>query len=104
MDVFAVLAEPNRRLILDRLSEPPSATVGDLVDLLGITQPAVSKHLRVLRNAGLVHAVPDGQRRIYQLDHTPLVEVDLWIDRYRHRWATALDRLEHHLEQSHDPR
>lgn len=98
MDVFGVLAEPHRRTILDRLAEGDGASVGDLVDLLGITQPAVSKHLRVMREAGLVRAVPDGQRRIYRLDTAPLREVDHWLAPHRRRWSAALDRLEQHLE------
>lgn len=94
---FEVLAEPNRRAILDLLREEPRP-VGALVDALGLSQPAVSKHLRVLREAGLVEATVDAQRRIYSLRLEPLREVDAWLAPYRERWTTALDRLDQHLE------
>ncbi len=93
---FAALAEPNRRAILDLLCEAPQP-VGDLVDALGISQPLVSKHLRVLRDAGLVDVEIDAQRRIYSLRLEPLRELDEWLAPYRERWTTALDRLDHHL-------
>ena len=95
---FAVLADPTRRDILDllRAGERP---VGDLVDQLGMSQPAVSKHLRVLRDAGLVEARPDAQRRLYRLRPEPLAEVDRWLAPYRALWTRALDRLDDHLEE-----
>jgi DNA-binding transcriptional ArsR family regulator len=94
---FAVLAEPNRRRILDllRTHERP---VSDLVTGLDVSQPAVSKHLRVLREAGLVEARVDAQRRLYRVCPEPLREVDAWLAPYRALWADSLDRLEHHLE------
>jgi len=91
-----VIAEPSRRQILDRLlrGEQP---VNALVEQLGMAQPAVSKHLRILRDAGLVTARPDGQRRIYRLCPEPLMELDAWLEPYRHMWRTSLDQLEQHL-------
>jgi DNA-binding transcriptional ArsR family regulator len=95
--VFEVLAEPNRRRILDllRAHERP---VSDLVTALDVSQPAVSKHLRVLREAGLVEARIDAQRRVYRLRPEPLRELDAWLAPYRALWADSLDRLEDHLE------
>jgi DNA-binding transcriptional ArsR family regulator len=95
---FAALAEPTRRQILDLLREQPRP-VGGLVEVLGMSQPAVSKHLRVLRDAGLVDVEVDAQRRIYSLRLEPLQELDAWLAPYRERWTTALDRLEQHLEE-----
>jgi DNA-binding transcriptional ArsR family regulator len=96
---FAALAEPTRRQILDLLREQPHA-VGGLVDALGMNQPAVSKHLRVLRDAGFVDVEVDAQRRIYSLRLEPLRELDAWLAPYRARWTTALDRLDQHLEDN----
>ena len=96
---FAVLAEPNRRRILDLLRgrERP---VTELVEHLGeLSQPAVSKHLRVLREAGLVDARIDAQRRMYRLRPQRLREIDDWLAPYRALWTDSLDRLEHHLDQ-----
>jgi DNA-binding transcriptional ArsR family regulator len=95
--VFEVLAEPNRRRILDllRTGERP---VADLVERLTVSQPAVSKHLRVLRNAGLVEARIDAQRRMYRLKLEPLREIDDWLAPYRMLWSQSLDRLECHLD------
>ena len=84
---FDVLAEPSRRRILDLLRERPRA-VGELVDHLGLSQPGVSKHLRVLRDAGLVHARQEAQRRRYELRHEPLVEIDAWLEPYRRLWSS----------------
>jgi DNA-binding transcriptional ArsR family regulator len=95
--VFDVLAEPTRRHILDLLRERPRP-VGELVDALPLSQPAVSKHLRVLRDAGLVAARVDGPRRIYSVDATPLRELDEWLAPYRAAWVTRLDALERHLD------
>ncbi len=98
---FEVLAEPNRRRILDllRMGELP---VGDLVAGLAVSQPAVSKHLRVLREAGLVEAGVDAQRRLYRLRPHTLREIDEWLAPYRELWSGSLDRLEHHLDEMHD--
>jgi DNA-binding transcriptional ArsR family regulator len=94
-----VLAEPRRREILDllRAGERP---VGELVDQLGLTQPGVSKHLRVLREAGLVEVRRDAQRRWYRLCPEPLAEVDAWLAPYRRLWETHLDALERHLDRT----
>ena len=96
---FAVIAEPSRRDILDLLREG-ERPVGDLVDSLGLSQPSVSKHLRVLREAGLVEVRVDAQRRLYRLRAQPLVEVDEWLEPYRELWGRSLDRLGHHLEEN----
>jgi DNA-binding transcriptional ArsR family regulator len=96
---FAVLAEPRRREILDLLRDG-ERPVGDLVDHLDLSQPAVSKHLRVLRDAGLVEVRPDAQRRLYRLRPDPLAELDAWLAPYRRLWARSLDKLDHHLEEN----
>ena len=95
---FAVLAEPTRREILDLLRDG-ELPVGDLVERLRLSQPAVSKHLRVLRDAGLVVVRPDAQRRLYRLRPEPLTEIDEWLAPYRRLWARSLDSLEQHLEE-----
>jgi DNA-binding transcriptional ArsR family regulator len=93
---FEVLAESNRRSILDLLlaAERP---VGELVEAMAVSQPAVSKHLRVLRQAGLVECRADAQRRIYRVRTEPLRIVDEWLGPYRKLWASRLDALEQHL-------
>jgi DNA-binding transcriptional ArsR family regulator len=98
MSVFEVLAEPHRRSILDllRAGERP---VGEIVDRLGMSQPAVSKHLRLLRAAGLVDVRIDGQRRVYRTRSEGLREVDEWLMPYRAMWSGHLDGLERHLDQ-----
>jgi DNA-binding transcriptional ArsR family regulator len=98
---FEVLAEPNRRRILDVLggTERP---VGELVDELAISQPAVSKHLRVLREAGLVEVRIDAQRRLYRVRPDPLREIDVWLEPYRRQWQSRLDDLERHLDDMPD--
>jgi DNA-binding transcriptional ArsR family regulator len=98
-----VLAEPNRRRILDalRTGEEP---VHVLVEQLGLSQPSVSKHLRVLRDAGLVAVRPDGQRRLYRLRPEPLFELDQWLEPYRRMWNRSLDQLEDHLARNRDDR
>ena len=93
---WAALADPNRRAVLGLLRERPRA-VGELVGALRLTQPATSKHLRVLREAGLVRVVPEAQRRIYALDPAPLAELDAWLAPYRRLWEERLDRLEAYL-------
>ena len=95
---FEVLAEPNRRRILDLLRER-ERPVGELVGGLGVSQPAVSKHLRVLRGAGLVEARVEGQRRVYRLQPEMLREVDRWLAPYRALWSGSLDRLERQLDE-----
>jgi DNA-binding transcriptional ArsR family regulator len=98
---FEVLAEPRRREILDllRAGELP---VGELVERLRVTQPGVSKHLRVLREAGLVEVRRDAQRRWYRLRAEPLAEVDAWLAPYRHLWSARLDDLERFLDAQPD--
>jgi DNA-binding transcriptional ArsR family regulator len=96
-----VLAEPTRRQILDLLLERPRL-VGELTDRLGLTQPGTSKHLRVLREAGLVQVRRDAQRRWYELRIDPLIEIDAWLAPYRRRWADRLDALERHLDELPD--
>ena len=93
-----VLAEPNRRAILDLLrgGERP---VGDLVARMALSQPAVSKHLRVMKEAGMVESRIDAQRRLYRLLPQPLMELDAWLAPYRQLWESSLDRLEAHLER-----
>jgi DNA-binding transcriptional ArsR family regulator len=95
--VFEALAEPNRRRILDVLREEEQP-VGELVARLGLSQPAVSKHLRVLREAGLVAMRVDAQRRRYRLRTEPLAELDDWLAPYRRLWGTYLDALAEHLD------
>jgi DNA-binding transcriptional ArsR family regulator len=98
---FEVLAEPRRRQILDLLrgGERP---VGELVEKLTLAQPTVSKHLRVLREAGLVEVRHDAQRRWYRLRPEPLVEIDSWLAPYRQLWTASLDALERHLDAMPD--
>ena len=98
MVIFETLADASRRRILEllRAGERPVAV---LVKELGMTQPAVSRHLRVLREAGLVEARVDAQRRIYQLRADSLRELDAWLEPYRLLWSGRLDDLEHHLNQ-----
>ena len=98
---FEVLAEPSRRQILDllRRSELP---VGDLVDATSLSQPAVSKHLRILREAGLVESRSDAQRRIYRVRAEPLQDIEEWLAPYRQLWTSSLNALERHLEIMED--
>ena len=98
MTPFEALAEPNRRRILDVLrgGERPA---GDLVDALAISQPGVSKHLKLLREAGLVSVRADGQRRLYRLEPSGLADLDAWLTPYRSFWADRLSRLDAHLER-----
>ena len=96
-----MLADPVRRRILDLLLERPRP-VGELVEQLGLSQPGTSKHLRVLRDAGLVRARQDAQRRWYELRPEPLTEVDTWLQPYRRLWTASLDALERHLDAMPD--
>ena len=97
LETFEVLAEPHRRRILDLLREE-ERPVGDLVRRLAVSQPAVSKHLRVLREAGLVDVRVDAQRRLYRLRPEPLRAVGEWLEPYRLLWESRLDVLERHLD------
>jgi DNA-binding transcriptional ArsR family regulator len=96
---FDVLAEPTRRRILDLLREE-ERPVSELVRRLAISQPGVSKHLRVLRDAGLVEVRHDAQRRYYRVRAEPLAEIDAWLAPYRRLWAGTLDALERHLDET----
>jgi len=97
---FEVLAEPTRRRILDVLLLEGPQPVGALTERLGLTQPGTSKHLRVLREAGLVAVRQDAQRRFYELRPGPLAEIDAWLSPYRRLWARHLDRLSSVLDES----
>jgi DNA-binding transcriptional ArsR family regulator len=98
MDAFEAIAEPNRRQILDLLKggERPA---GELVDALAISQPGVSKHLKLLREAGLVRVRADGQRRLYSLEPRQLAEIETWLRPHLNFWRDRLDALEDHLER-----
>src|SRR3954462_5639816 len=98
---FEVLAEPHRRRILDLLRER-ERSVGDLVDALALSQPGVSKHLRALKEAGLVEVRQDAQRRWSRLRPEPLAEIDAWLAPYRQLWNVHLDALEQHLDAAPD--
>ena len=99
MNAFEVLAEPARRQILD-LVRDEERSVGELVDCLSMSQPAVSKHLRVLREGGLVKSRVDGQRRLYRLEPHGLAEVAQWMQPYRRFWEDRLDALARYLEKA----
>jgi len=99
VSAYAAVAEPKRRLILDLL-RAGEHSVGDLVDRVGLSQPGVSKHLRVLREAGLVGARAEGKQRLYALHPQPLAELDAWLEPYRALWEQRLDALERHLEEN----
>ena len=95
---FEVLAEPSRRRILDLLRDD-ERSVGELVDRLPLSQPGVSRHLRVLRDAGLVNVRQEAQRRLYAVNPQPLAEIDAWLAPYRRLWAEKLDALQDHLDE-----
>lgn len=99
---FEVLGEPARRQILDLLRERPRL-VAELTAELGLSQPGTSKHLRVLREAGLVRVRAEGQRRRYELVPGPLAEIDAWLAPYRWMWADRFDALERHLDDIRHP-
>ena len=98
MSPFEAIAEPNRRAILEllRAGELPA---GDLVKATRLSQPGLSKHLKLLREAGLVSVRPDGQRRLYRLEPQKLKALDVWLTPFRTAWADRLDALEDHLER-----
>lgn len=95
---FAIIAEPNRRTIL-RLLASSERSVGELEEKLSLPQTSVSKHLRVLRDAGFVEARVEAQRRVYRLRPEPLMEVDAWLAPFRQFWSTHVDALERHLDR-----
>lgn len=100
--VLEVIAEPTRRRILDVVRDG-ERSVTDLVQEVGMHQPGVSRHLKVLRDAGLVEVRRDAQRRLYRLRAEPLKELDAWLEPYRAEWAGRLDSLERHLERTAEP-
>jgi len=95
---FAIIAEPSRRAILSLLASC-ERSVGEIEDLLKLTQPSVSKHLRVLREAGFVESRVDAQRRLYRINPEPLMEIDAWLAPFRRFWSAHVDALERHLDQ-----
>jgi len=95
---FAIIAEPNRRAILGLLASSEQS-VGEIERRLGMPQPSVSKHLRVLREAGFVESRIEAQRRVYRIRPEPLMEVDAWLEDFRRLWAVHVDRLERHLDR-----
>ena len=99
MSPWQALADPNRRAVLELLLERPRP-VGELVERLGLSQPGTSKHLRVLREAGLVQVRAEANRRVYALDPGPLNELDVWLAPYRRLWNERLDALGRHLDRT----
>ena len=99
---FDIIAEPNRRAILSLLASSEQS-VGEIERELGMSQPAVSKHLRVLREAGFVEATVDAQRRLYRLKAEPLQEVAAWLDPFRRFWSAHVDALERFLDRKEPP-
>lgn len=95
---FAIIAEPSSRAILSLLATS-ERSVGDIESQLRLPQPSVSKHLRVLRDAGFVEATVDAQRRLYRLRPEPLQEIDTWLSQFRRHWTTHVDALERHLDR-----
>src|SRR4029077_10420149 len=100
--VLEVIAEPTRRRILDAVRDG-ERSVGELVETVGMHQPGVSRHLKVLRDAGLVEVRRDAQRRLYRLRPEPLMELDAWLEPYRAEWTARLDSLERHLRRTRTP-
>jgi DNA-binding transcriptional ArsR family regulator len=95
---FEVLVQPIRRSILDQLRDG-ERLVGELAGALGLSQPLASKHLRVLREAGMVEVRSDAQRRLYRIRPEPLAEIDEWLEPFRELWTRSLDALGHHLQE-----
>jgi DNA-binding transcriptional ArsR family regulator len=95
---FAIIAEPNRRAILSLLASSEQS-VGDIEEQLRLSQPSVSKHLRVLREAGFVESRVDAQRRLYRIRPEPLMEIDAWLAPFRRFWSVHVDALERHLDR-----
>ena len=102
MNVLEVIAEPTRRRILDAVRDD-ERSVTELVAGVGMHQPGVSRHLKVLRDAGLVQVRRDAQRRLYRLRPEPLMELDAWLEPYRAHWAGRLNALDRHLERTATP-
>jgi DNA-binding transcriptional ArsR family regulator len=101
--VFDIIAEPNRRAILTLLVSSQQQSVQDIERQLRMPQPTVSKHLRVLREAGFVEATVDAQRRLYRLRPEPLQELDAWLAPFRRFWSGHVDALERHLDRMDQP-
>ena len=99
---FEIIAEPNRRAILSLLSVSEQS-VGEIERQLGMSQPTVSKHLRVLRETGFVESTVDAQRRLYRLKPEPLKEVEAWLAQFRRFWSAHVDALERHLDRVNPP-
>jgi DNA-binding transcriptional ArsR family regulator len=99
---FAIIAEPSRRAILSLLASC-ERSVGDIESRLNLTQPSVSKHLRVLREAGFVESRVDAQRRVYRINPQPLMEIDAWLAPFRRFWSAHVDALERHLDRLDRP-
>ena len=102
MEAFEIIAEPNRRAILSLLVSSQQS-VGEIERQLGMPQPTVSKHLRVLREAGFVESTVDAQRRLYRLKPEPFQEFDAWLDQFRRFWSGYVDALERHLDRMEEP-
>jgi DNA-binding transcriptional ArsR family regulator len=102
VEPFEIIAEPNRRAILNLLVSSQQS-VGEIERQLRMSQPTVSKHLRVLREAGFVESTVDAQRRLYRLKPGPFQEFDAWLAQFRHFWSAHLDALERHLDRMHQP-
>jgi DNA-binding transcriptional ArsR family regulator len=98
MDVFEAIAEPSRRKIL-ALLQRSDLPAGAVVEAMGMSQPGVSKHLKLLREAGLVSVRAKGQQRVYRLEAARLAELDAWLEPYKRFWRTRLDALEEHLKR-----
>ena len=96
---FAIIAEPSRRAILSLLASSEQS-VGDIEERLRLPQPSISKHLRVLREAGFVESRVDAQRRLYRIRPEPLMEVDAWLEPFRRFWSAHVDALERHLDRT----
>ena len=103
MEPFEIIAEPNRRAILSLLVSSQQS-VAEIERQLGLPQPTVSKHLRVLREAGFVEATVDAQRRLYRLKPEPFREFDAWLAQFRRFWSAHVDALERHLDRMHQVR
>lgn len=102
LSVLEVVAEPTRRRLLDAV-RGGERSVGELVDAVGMHQPGVSRHLKVLRDAGLVEVRKDAQRRLYRIRPEPLMEIDAWLEPYRAEWTSRLDSLDRHLARTATP-
>jgi DNA-binding transcriptional ArsR family regulator len=97
VSTFAALADPTRMRIVEALAEH-ELSVNEVVAMFTVSQPTISRHLRVLRDAGLVSVEPRGSTRLYRLEPAPLREIDRWLNRYRHFWSHKLDALERHMD------